>query len=168
MNTAPFQGHYTLLEETPGCMLFTRTLQQRCRSGLAVGAVAVGLFMVACYSLLRPQQDWPGFIFFLVSASACAGVAVYTRFSWTEIEICRPQHCILKRRYVWNRMRKPGTLSFDQLAGVTIKKTLAEFSDSFHLQLFLRSGQVWATLPGYQVENQAQEIRKKILAGMQD
>jgi len=58
-------------------------------------------------------------------------------------------------------------LPFSHLKRVAVRKSWGEIGDSYYLQLFNRSDSVWATLPGYQNENQAASVRQKMLAFIQ-
>jgi hypothetical protein len=167
MNSSPLQGYFTFIQETPDTLRFTRTAQQRGKLGLTLGAVAIVLFSTAFYSFTRSQRDMGGLVFFLLTGIVSAGAGLFFCFSWPEIEFNRLEHRIIKRRFIWNRGSTPEVLFFEQLEQVSIIRTWGEISDAYHIRLVRRSGGVWASIPGYMIENQARDVRRKILALMQ-
>ena len=165
MRTSPLQGHYTLLEETPDRLLFTRTPQQRRSLGLAFGALTVILAAVSIYSLLRPRQDVPGFSAFLVFGILSAGSALFVSTSWTEVEFNRLSREIVRRRYVLGKAWQVAAIPFEQVGRVTVQATPGEVENAYAVRIH-RQGESspWVTLWGYTVEHQAAGIRKKILS----
>jgi hypothetical protein len=167
MTSSPSQVFYTIIEETDFRLLFTRTPKQRWAAGLALGGVALVLFGTSLYSYLRPQRDLGGFIFFLLVGVIVAGMALYNGCSWMEIEFDALQRSVIRRYRIGNRVHTTERLQFEQIERINIRKTWGETVDACHIQLFIKPGRVWTTLPGYLVENQAREVRHKILALIQ-
>jgi hypothetical protein len=159
-------GYYTLIQLTPDKLVFTRTRRQRCDAVIALslfGLVALG---VAAYSLVRPARDIIGFIFFLLAGTGLPVAALLAQTYWTEIEFnAREQH-VVKQRHAFGKVWVVDTLPYSRFKSIRVVKSLGEY-DVAHLKLILPSGRVWATLPGYFVENQAQAVRRRIQEHMQ-
>jgi hypothetical protein len=121
---------------------------------------------VAAYSLVRPARDFVGFIFFLLVGTCLLVAALLTQACWMEIEFnAREQH-VVKQRHVFGTARIVDTLPYSRLTSIRVVKHLGEY-DVAHIKLILQSGHVWATLPGYFFENQAQAVLRRIQQHMQ-
>ena len=159
-------GYYTPVQLTPDSLIFTRTLRQRRDAAIVLslfGLVALG---VAAYSLVRSTRDIVGCIFFLLVGTGLLVAALLAQACWTEIEFnAREQH-IVKQRHAFGKVRVVDTLPYSRFKSIRVVKSLGEY-DLAHLKLILPSGRVWATLPGYFVENQAQAVRRRIQEHMQ-
>lgn len=168
MRNSPLQGHYTLIEETPNRLLFTRTPRQRRNLGLTFGALTLILLAVAMYAFLRPRQDIGGFIAFIIFGILSAGIMLFAFVSWTVIEFNRPRQEVTRTRFVMGKPRKHDTLPFNQIKRVTVKATPGETGDAYAVQLYRQdSPSPWIVLPGYMIEGQASSVRKKILSFIQ-
>jgi len=159
-------GYYTLIQLTPDKLVFTRTRRQRRDAAIALslfGLVALG---VAAYSLVRPARDIIGFIFILLAGTGLLVAALLAQTYWTEIEFNAQEQNVVKQRHAFGKVRVVNTLPYSRLKSIRVVKFLGEY-DVTHLKLVLQSGHVWATLPGYFVENQAQAVRRRIQEHMQ-
>jgi len=154
-------GYYTLIQLTPDRLIFTRTRRQRRDAAIACslfGLVALG---VAAYSLVRPARDMAGFIFFLLVGTGLLVAALLALTCWTEIEFDAREQQVVKQRHVFGKVRVVDTLPYSRLKSIRVVKSLGEY-DVAHIKLILQSGRVWAALPGYFIENQAQSVRRRI------
>lgn len=168
MLTSPLQGHYTMLEEPPDRLLFTRTPRQRRNLGLTFGAMTLILFAVAMYSFLRPRQDMGGFAAFLFFGIISAGIMFVAFTSWTEIEFDRPRREITRTGFVMGKPWKRDTLPLNQIKRVTVKATPGETGNAYAVQLYRQdSPSPWIVFPGYTIEGQASSVRKKIQSFVQ-
>jgi len=159
-------GYYTLIQLTPDSLIFTRTRRQRRDAAVALslfGLVALGM---AAYSLVRPARDIVGFAFFLLIGTGLLVAALLARTCWTEIEFNAQEQRVVKQRHVFGKVQIVDTLPYSQFKSIRVVKSLGEY-DVAHLKLILQSGHVWATLPGYFIENQAQAVRRRIQEHMQ-
>ena len=159
-------GYYTLFQVTPDSLIFTRTRRQWRDAAIAIslfGLVALG---VAAYSLVRPARDIVGFIFFLLVGTGLLVAALLAQTNWTEIEFNTQEQHVVKQRQAFGKVWVVDTLPYSRFKSIRLVKSLGEY-DVAHLKLILPSGRVWATLPGYFVENQAQAVRRRIPEHMQ-
>lgn len=121
---------------------------------------------MAAYLLVRPARDIIGFIFFLLVGTGLLVAALLAQTYWTEIEFDAQEQQVIKRRHAFGKVQVVDTLPYSRLKSIRVVKTLGEY-DVAHLKLILPSGRVWATLPGYFVENQTQAVRRRIQEHMQ-
>ena len=159
-------GYYTLIQLTPDKLIFTRTRRQRRDAAIALslfGLVALG---VAVYSFVRPARDIVGFIFFLLAGTGLLVAALLSQTYWTEIEFDAREQQVVKRRCAFGKVWVVDTLPYSRFKSIRVVKSLGEY-DVAHLKLIHPSGLVWAALPGYFVENQAQAVRRRIQEHMQ-
>ncbi len=165
------RGYFVLTDKMPDRLLFTRLPEQRRRAGVIIGAVAMALWGVAAYSILRPGQDLAGFVFFALAGLAAAGAAVYFGISFTELEFDGLRREIIRRRIILGRLRAVDALPFERVRSIKIQTTYGEVLDAHHIQVIDGSGSAWVTLPGYLNRNQADRVRQEIakfIEGMEE
>jgi len=159
------EGYYTFLKETPGRLLFTRSWRDRCLAALVLTVSALVVWSVAAYSLLRPDRDMPGFIFFTQTGLGLLLAALFSLNCWTEIEFDANQRTIYKRRIAFGKFHLLEKLPFEQLKRIRLDKTHYEYEVT-HLKLIGADDRVWASIPGYVIHNQGIKVRQQLLTFM--
>jgi hypothetical protein len=154
-------GYYTLIQLTPERLIFTRTRRQRHDAAIALSLFGLVALVVAAFSFVRPVRDIIGFIFFLLAGTGLLIAALLSLTYWTEIEFNAQEQHVVKQRHAFGKVWIVDTLPYSRFKSIRVVKSLGEY-DLAHLKLILPSGRVWATLPGYFVENQAQAVRRRI------
>lgn len=162
MNRSLTEGYYTISRETPGLILFTPPVRNRNRTALVLVLFAMLTWGVAAYSFLRPGQDLPGFLFFLITGFVLLLSAVFKQAVWTEIEFNAADKTIHKRLYLFGKERSHAILPFARLEQIRLDKTYYEYQFT-HLKLIGPSGRIWAVMPGYFIHHHGQKLRQKLL-----
>ena len=166
MKRSASAGYYTFIQESPERIVLRRSLPDRRSSALISAAIALFLWGLAAYSLLRPARDMTGVIFFVLAGLGLLLAAVFSLGSWTEIEFDAREQTILKRRHAFGRVSLLKIISFEQLKTIRQSKEYEE-DGAIDLNLIGPDGKAWAMLPGYVFQAQGQQVRKKLLAFVQ-
>lgn len=166
MKRSSSEGYYTFIQESPERILLTRSKHARRSAALVWSVVALVLWAVAAYSLLRPIRDMTGFIFFTLAGLGLLTAGVLSLICWTEIEFDRLEQTIIKRLIAFRQVHVLKIISFEQLKTIRQKKEYDE-DGAIDLKLIDLSGKVWTTLPGYVFNSQGQKVRKKLLEFVQ-
>jgi hypothetical protein len=158
--------YYSLLQETPGQLVFRPSRRKRLVTVWLLVAFACVCWSVGIYSLLRPVRDVQGFIFFLLTGFLLVVAAGLVLILWTEIVFDAQKQVIFKWQHAFGKLRMIDQMTFQQLEHIRLEITFGEYQFT-HIKLIGPSNKVWATMPGYFIHNHAKKVRQKLLAFMQ-
>jgi hypothetical protein len=155
------RGYYTPVQVSPGLLLFTRLPVQRTIPAVGLAISGVVVLGVASLLLLRAVQDIPGICFTSLIGISLLAAALLTLDWWTEIEFNTGTQTVLKRRHFFGKAQIVDTLPFNQIKSVQLHCDRGEY-DVTHVRLINPNGKVWASLPGYFIENHARVVQRMI------
>ncbi|HEY75401.1 MAG TPA: hypothetical protein G4O00_04360 [Thermoflexia bacterium] len=85
---------------------------------------------------------------------------------WSELEWDAMHRTIFRRRYLFGRIWRTSTLSFDQVDEIRVVRIRGQYSMRYYHLFIISQGRVWATLPGYRDEGAVRALRRQLLRFM--